>query len=568
MAAAATPAAPSPWILGAWRDLVLFIGTPLLIFPLFAVAQLRWSAQDIYLFVGAFGAMGHHLPGMMRAYGDRGLFERFKARFIFAPIALVAVCVACTVWDLKGIEIIVFLWGVWHGMMQTYGFCRIYDAKAGGIAKLNARLDFAVCLSWFGAAVLLSPRRSRSLLDLYYSGGGPVISAAAVDVARTLAIWITAGITILFVLHLAWSWAQGRRPSLRKVVLLVTSIGFWWYCNLGVREILVGIALFEVFHDVQYLSIVWIYNRSRVEKDNTARGFLRFLFRRGGSFMGLYVGLVLAYGAVGLMTAGVQLDGVKRVLMGIVTASALLHFYYDGFIWKVRDRSNRQHLGLAEAGAADAAARRFVFAPWCWHGLKWTAFAAPIFFLGWIQLHGTKMPELERTQAVATAVPSDATARKNLGTAALREGRFDQAESEYAEAARLRPDDPEVHYFWGIARSDQGDWDGAIAHYRDALRLKADFPQAECNFANALFRLSRFEEAKIHYQRSLDQMKNQPLVHKNLGDLLWNQGDLDAAIDRYIEALRLAPDFSDARTNLRLAREARGLPPESTELDR
>jgi len=55
------------WILNSWRDLILYVGTPLLLLPLFALAQTRWSAQDIYLFVSAFGALGHHLPGMIRA---------------------------------------------------------------------------------------------------------------------------------------------------------------------------------------------------------------------------------------------------------------------------------------------------------------------------------------------------------------------------------------------------------------------------------------------------------------------------------------------------------------------
>ncbi len=501
--------------------------------------------------------MGHHLPGMMRAYGDRNLFERFKIRFVVAPVALVAVCVLCTVWNLKGIEVLAFVWGVWHGLMQTYGFCRIYDAKTGGIAKLNARLDFAMCLSWFAAAVVLSPRRSRTLLDLYYACSGPVIPAAAVDFVRSLAIWLTAGITLFFFLHLLWSWSRGKRPSVRKLVLLVTSIGFWWYCNLGVREILVGIALFEVFHDVQYLSIVWIYNRSRVEKDNSARGFMRFLFRRGGSFMGLYVGLVLAYGAVALMSNGIALDGVKRVLLGVVTASAFLHFYYDGFIWKVRERGTRQHLGLAEAGAADAAARRFVFPPWFWHGLKWTAFVAPLSFLGWVQLHGTKVPELERRQAVVAAVPGDAHAHINLGTTALKEGHLDEAVREYAEAARLQPGNADTHYFWGIALSDRQDWEGAMERYREALRLKADYPQVECNLANVLMRLGRFEEAKLHYGRSLSLKPEQPLALKNLGDLFFQQGRLDDAIARYQEALRQAPDFSDAQINLKLAQQAR-----------
>ena len=107
------PAAPAAarksglWILDSWRDLVLYVCTPLVILPIFLLAQARWSAQDIYLFVAAFGAMGHHLPGMIRAYGDRALFQRFKWRFIFAPIFLVVVCAAFSIWDLKGIVLVI-----------------------------------------------------------------------------------------------------------------------------------------------------------------------------------------------------------------------------------------------------------------------------------------------------------------------------------------------------------------------------------------------------------------------------------------------------------------------------
>ena len=111
------PPAPVPaskknlWILGGWRDLLFYVGTPALLIPLFALAQVRWSAQDIYLFVAAFGAMGHHLPGMMRAYGDKALFERFRWRFIFAPIFLLVVSVSFTLWDLQGLVLIVFFLG-------------------------------------------------------------------------------------------------------------------------------------------------------------------------------------------------------------------------------------------------------------------------------------------------------------------------------------------------------------------------------------------------------------------------------------------------------------------------
>src|SRR5437588_8150287 len=185
---AAPTAAPKKtlWILNSWRDLILYVGTPLFLLPMFLLAQARWSAQDIYIFVAAFGAMGHHLPGMIRAYGDRALFRRFRWRFIFAPIFLLSVCVAFYWWDLKGIILIVFFWGVWHGMMQTYGFCRIYDAKTGSFATLTRRLDFATCAIWFAAAVLLSSQRMADTLETYYASGGPFIAPALLRGAQQL----------------------------------------------------------------------------------------------------------------------------------------------------------------------------------------------------------------------------------------------------------------------------------------------------------------------------------------------------------------------------------------------
>src|SRR5437764_9100379 len=251
--------------LGSWRDLILYVGTPLLLVPMFALAQARWSAQDIYIFVAAFGATGHHLPGMIRAYGDRALFERFRWRFIFAPIFLLGVCLAFTWWDLKGIVLIVFFWGVWHGMMQTYGFCRIYDAKMRSFAALTRRLDFATCAIWFATAVLLSPQRMTDTLETYYASGGPFIPPAVLRAGQHGLLALALLISAVFLANFIWMWSSGKRPSPVKLVLLLTSISFWWYCNNIVASVLVGVALFEVFHDVQYLSLVWIYNRKRVE---------------------------------------------------------------------------------------------------------------------------------------------------------------------------------------------------------------------------------------------------------------------------------------------------------------
>src|SRR6266496_2905229 len=547
---------PKLWILDSWRDLILYVGTPLLLVPVFALAQARWSPQDIYLFVAAFGAMGHHLPGMIRAYGDRALFNRFKWRFILAPLFLVAVCVVFFWWDLKGIVLIVFFWGVWHGLMQTYGFCRIYDAKMGSFAALTRRLDFASCVVWFATAVALSPVRMGDTLDTYYACGGPYISPSLLHGFQQLMLGGAIAVSVLFVLHFGRMWNLGKRPNPVKAALLVTTIAFWWYCNNGVTNILVGIALFEVFHDVQYLSLVWIYNRNRVEKDSNIGGFMRFVFRRSGSLVGLYVGLVFAYGSVSVINAHLGMDTVKRILTGVVTASTLLHFYYDGFIWKVRERSTRQSLGLA-GGTADVSLGG-MFPSWALHGLKWVGvFVVPLGALWFWQTH-LAVPEVQRQAWVVADVPVGAKPHFDYASALQKEGRLDEAVEQYKLALQFNPKDAKAHTSLAVALTGQSKFDAAVPHMETALRLQPTNGDFHLMYANLLQRIGRNDEAAVHFEAATRLKPNSVEAHYSYAAFLAGVGKNDEYISELRRVLQLRSDYPYAELQLADALFAKG----------
>src|SRR6266699_2281425 len=549
-------ARPKLWILDSWRDLVLYVGTPLLLIPAFALAQARWSPQDIYLFVAAFGAMGHHLPGMIRAYGDRALFDRFKWRFILAPLFLLTVCTAFFWWDLKGILLVVFFWGVWHGLMQTYGFCRIYDAKTGTFDALTRRLDFAMCVIWFATAVALSPYRLSDTLDTYYMCGGPFIPPSVVQLGQNAILGAAIFVSVLFAAHFVRTWIAGGRSNPVKLGLLVTSIAFWWYCNNLVSNILVGIALFEVFHDVQYLSLVWIYNRNRVEKDSNIGGFMRFVFRRSGSLVGLYVGLVFAYGSVSFINAHVGMDTVKRILTGVVTASTLLHFYYDGFIWKVRERSTRQSLGLT-GGTADVSLGGFL-PGWAIHGLKWAAvFVLPLSALWFWQVHGP-VAEIQRRAWVVADVPAGARQHFDYGLALQKEGKLEQAEEQYNVALGFNPNDAKAHMNLAKALTAQAKFDAAVPHMETALRLQPNNAESHVDYANLLKRIGRYDEAAPHFEEGTRLKPDSPDAHYNYAAFLASRGKSDDAIDELRQVVRLKPDYLDAQLRLADALFAKG----------
>src|SRR5437763_4449002 len=554
----ATAARRKVWILSSWRDLVLYVGTPLLLIPAFALAQAKWSPQDIYLFVAAFGAMGHHLPGMIRAYGDRALFERFKWRFILAPIFLLTVCVGFYFWDIKTnpVVLIVFMWGVWHGMMQTYGFGRIYDAKIGSFAGTTRRLDFVTCAIWFAACVILSPARMTDTLEGFYGCGLPFIAPVAIHALQQTFVVAAIAVSILWFGNYIRMWIAGARQNPVKLALFITSVAFWWYCNNGVANILAGIALFEVFHDVQYLSLVWIYNRNRVEKDSSIGGFMRFIFRRSGALIGLYVGLVFAYGSIGYLNSRIGMDTLTRMLTGLVAASGLLHFYYDGFIWKVREKSTRQSLGLA-GGTSDV--RLGGFLPgWTMHGAKWAvAFMIPLGAM-WFGKVYHAAPEAEQIGHVAADLPSSARAHFNYGAALQKVRRLDEAEKEYNTALRFDPSYAKVYINLGQLFLTKSKLDEAKKNYEKAIELDPQTAETHSGYGYALERLGRPDEARAEYQTAIRLNPKSAQLSYAYAIFLDKRGETEAAIAQYQRAVDVDPKFADAHSELATALFSKG----------
>ncbi|MDP9292597.1 MAG: tetratricopeptide repeat protein, partial [Verrucomicrobiota bacterium] len=465
-------------------------------------------------------------------------------------------CTAFTWWELRGIVLVVFFWGVWHGMMQTYGFCRIYDAKMGSFAALTRRLDFATCAVWFAAAVLLSSKRMTDTLVVYYASGAPYIPPWLLHGAQQVILFVAIAVSILFLANFTRMWVAGKRPNPVKLALLVTSIGFWWFCNNGVTNILAGIALFEVFHDVQYLSLVWIYNRNRVEKDNSIGGFMRFVFRRSGSLVGVYIGLVFAYGSLGYLQQHLEVETIKRLLTGVVAASGLLHFYYDGFIWKVRERATRESLGLT-GGIASAGSNNFL-PSWLLHGLKWVAvFVIPLTAL-WIGQTRGPAPETQRLSWVVADLPVGAIQRDQYGAALERTGQLDEAAEQYRIGLGFDPSDANAHYSLGHLLLAQSKMDEAFSHFGEALRLDPRNGEFHSDYGHLLESLGRKDEAIAEYETALRLSPKSARVHYNYAMFLGRDRKIDQAIIEFQAAVKNKPDYTDAHYDLGNALFAKG----------
>ena len=379
--AASAPAPRRAWILSPAQDALFVVGAPLLTLGAAVAAFGYFGAADATAYIVLLHVVftvAHHLPTFIRVYGDTDLFRRFKWTFMLAPVFPLAFAGAALAYlnahdypveNVLYLWVLLALWDPWHFLMQHYGFTRIYDRHNAAPKKLAARMDLALSATWFVFIMLASGEWFASVLeDLFLTANLPlavVLPSAAIEILTNLALAAACAATVAYGVYLAWCRRQGFAVSRVKLALFVTMFGVMFIAYTPNPLILawapgwtfaVGFAVIGVVHMTQYLAIVWRYNRSLAAQEGRARGgAFRTLHRRGGWLIGgAYVALCLTYG--GALTSQHESRLLMSVLLALGFTSTLLHYYFDGFIWKLRHRQNRENLSGAADNGSDAAA--------------------------------------------------------------------------------------------------------------------------------------------------------------------------------------------------------------------
>jgi hypothetical protein len=151
------------------------------------------------------------------------------------------------------------------------------------------------------------------------------MSAHQGSIARAL-IFGGFGFLVFYVLAYVRLARRGYKVGLQKVFLYVTtgicSIWAWGFNPFGQAFLIMNL-----FHAFQYFGRVWwseqrvLVKRLRLDRSKLAKPIAAFIF----------VTVTLAYGALAEIVAD-----DSRLLWSIVQTVALMHFFYDGFIWSVR----------------------------------------------------------------------------------------------------------------------------------------------------------------------------------------------------------------------------------------
>lgn len=146
--------------------------------------------------------------------------------------------------------------------------------------------------------------------------------------------------------------------------------------------------------------------------------------------------------------------------------------------------------------------------------------------------------------------PDYAIAYGNLGLALHDQGKLDEAEANLHKALKLNPDFAEAHNNLGMTFHSSGRPDEAEACFRQAIKLNPDYTKAFNNLGLALHDQGKLDEAEANLNKALTLTPDFADTYINLGIILNSQGKLEEAVASYRQALTLRPDYAEAHYNL------------------
>ena len=337
-AADASRAISLRWIISAREDLVWFIGSVVTSYALFAlyVAGLVPLVPMVVAWAVLVDAP-HVFATFSRTYFDREE-RRARGRLLWWSLLFFAVGPAAV---LVGAGFVFFflaaLWAYYHLVKQHYGFMVLYKKKNDDLERADNFLDRAFLLLAFTYPFVAFVARDEEALKRV-----PAVLHSWLGILEgaLLAAVVVAGV--------AWLGRQvqralaGRALDAPKYLLLAAAIPMHWVVLLTPmpHKPIAIVAMLTIYHNLQYHRLVWFHNRkyTRDAQGRERHGAAEFISRRLVHYvvLGLVFGVWYQVPRQYVNHAADPEAFVTQMASGFLWGYALVHYYLDSKIWRVR----------------------------------------------------------------------------------------------------------------------------------------------------------------------------------------------------------------------------------------
>jgi hypothetical protein len=329
---------PDRFIVSPLFDSLFFIGSPLIAIAVVLGAWQFFPATTVEGHVLLYMAVGHHVPTFFRAYGDPDEFARNRMRLLLIPVLVLGLVGGLSLLGARTLYLL-FIWDQFHFVRQHYGFMRIYDAKNASTESGRLNLDLWLCFAAFAFIIA-----SSDFYAFVYTVHFDDLAIGFPAWIGPLLWWGSGGLTlvlgVLYVGNLFRRMVRGQPISLLKLLIFATTYGTWYFAYVVLDNETLSYPISSFFHCFQYDALAWYYNRKKASSLDPKQGNRVFRYLHSGRGLWLYLLSIFGYGFLSQQGLAIA----PGVVIAINRVTAVLHYYFDGFIWRVRRADFRRFL--------------------------------------------------------------------------------------------------------------------------------------------------------------------------------------------------------------------------------
>jgi hypothetical protein len=224
------------------------------------VVEPAWFWPILFLDVWLLG-YSHVVSTFTRLAFDRESFRQHRLLLIPLPLAVAGFTLAVALLFGEWLVATVYLYAQWfHYTRQSYGISRMYLRKAGAVpASRDFVLDGVIYGLPLWGILSRSHQQPASFLSLpIYTFPIPsaVLYVAGTVATLSVVLWIARELRLI----------GTRRPDAPHSAYVVSHIAIFSAGYLLIRDINAGWLVLNIWHNLQYVLIVWMFNTNRFQK--------------------------------------------------------------------------------------------------------------------------------------------------------------------------------------------------------------------------------------------------------------------------------------------------------------
>lgn len=302
----------------------------------YTIKALNYEHGILSFICGALSS-AHLLAVVFRSHFNTTVFNRWPFRFTVVP-AVLFLALSANLWILVIASVIAVFWDVYHSAMQNFGLSRIYDMRMGNDAHEGRLLDSIMNLVLYAGPITAGVTLAFHInaFDSFAQVGAAALTTVPGEVMghAQLIRWIVIPASLMMcVVYVLGYWRlsrKGYKIAPQKVLLMATS-GLTSIICWGFNPFATAFAIMNVFHAIQYFGILYAREGGAILKtvkaDNVSARIKPWLIAA------ILLLPTVAFGAWDML-APRNWDKLYALFLTVT----LMHFWYDGFIWSVRNK--------------------------------------------------------------------------------------------------------------------------------------------------------------------------------------------------------------------------------------